>query len=491
MLKRTMIPTSGLALTLFLAATPAAAQVVYVDGEAAGPVHDGTSWCTAFTRLHHALTVAPPGAMIRIADGRYLPDTTGLPDPRDATFVIPGDLTISGGYAGCGAPDPDERDPFTYITELSGDLAGDDTEAGLDDNAYHVATAAAMDQITTLSGLVIRGGNAGDTREGGGILATGGRLVLSVCSLVKNNAWRGGAIYIEGGELHLFQCRFVGNATSGEGGAIFDAFANIEAHNCLFTLNGAGNDGGAIFCDLCNIDLINCSFGANESGGRGGAIYEYVGVEAYTGNCIFWGNSDMSGSGEGSQIYINPSNILSIEYSCVQGWSGKHGGEGNIGDDPLLVDLPSGDMHLLPDSPCIDSGSNDLVGSQLDLDGNPRIVNGVVDMGCYEFQDPSGLPDPWPAGETPRILSIGNRPGSPNSSVRFLPPREAAWSLAVHGINGRHVDLLGRGNGADGLREIVWDGKDVEGRRVPSGVYLIVLTKDGRLLDSGKSIRLH
>jgi hypothetical protein len=75
-----------------------------------------------------------------------------------------------------------------------------------------------------------------------------------------------------------------------------------------------------------------------------------VGVEAYAGNCIFWSNSDMSGSGEGSQIYINPSNILYIDDSCVEGWSGSHGGEGNIGGDPHLADLPSGDMHLTLDS---------------------------------------------------------------------------------------------------------------------------------------------
>ena len=35
-------------------------------------------------------------------------------------------VTVAGGYAGLGAPDPDARDVEQYPTILSGDLAGDD-----------------------------------------------------------------------------------------------------------------------------------------------------------------------------------------------------------------------------------------------------------------------------------------------------------------------------------------------------------------------------
>jgi len=61
-------------------------------------------------------------------------------------------------------------------------------------------------------------------------------------------------------------------------------------------------------------------------------------------------------------------------------------GVGNITNVPLFVDTHDwSDLRLRPDSPCIDAGNNDFVWTLTDLDGNPRILNGVVDMGAYEF----------------------------------------------------------------------------------------------------------
>ncbi len=44
-----------------------------------------------------------------------------------------------------------------------------------------------------------------------------------------------------------------------------------------------------------------------------------------------------------------------------------------------------GDYRLVPGSPAINTGSNALVTSDFDLDGNPRIIGSVVDRGAYEF----------------------------------------------------------------------------------------------------------
>ena len=35
-----------------------AGSVLYVDGDASGPTHDGSTWCNAFTELQDALAVA-------------------------------------------------------------------------------------------------------------------------------------------------------------------------------------------------------------------------------------------------------------------------------------------------------------------------------------------------------------------------------------------------------------------------------------------------
>jgi len=60
---------------------------------------------------------------------------------------------------------------------------------------------------------------------------------------------------------------------------------------------------------------------------------------------------------------------------------------GNISTNPTFVNTTAGDYHLLEDSPCIDAGDpNDIPGpNETDLDGNPRVFGGRIDMGAYEF----------------------------------------------------------------------------------------------------------
>ena len=65
--------------------------------------------------------------------------------------------------------------------------------------------------------------------------------------------------------------------------------------------------------------------------------------------------------------------------------------KGNPYLPPLFVDLVNGDFHLQPNSPCINSGNNSYVTSSTDLDGNPRIVGGTVDMGAYEYPTPTSI----------------------------------------------------------------------------------------------------
>jgi hypothetical protein len=64
-------------------------------------------------------------------------------------------------------------------------------------------------------------------------------------------------------------------------------------------------------------------------------------------------------------------------------------GTGNITNAPLFVDTNNwSDLRLQSNSPCINAGNNAFVATTNDLDGNPRIAGGTVDMGAYEFQSP-------------------------------------------------------------------------------------------------------
>jgi hypothetical protein len=61
----------------------------------------------------------------------------------------------------------------------------------------------------------------------------------------------------------------------------------------------------------------------------------------------------------------------------------------NTTNAPLFVS--AFDFHLLSNSPCINSGNNAYVAGTTDLDGNPRVVGGTVDIGAYEYQTPSSV----------------------------------------------------------------------------------------------------
>jgi len=103
-----------------------------------------------------------------------------------------------------------------------------------------------------------------------------------------------------------------------------------------------------------------------------------------------WNNSATLGN----EIYIydsSPSVTLNNSDVTPGGYDGETGmiTENNcIYLYPLFVDAAGGNYRLQATSPCIDAGDNSLVpaGVTTDLDGNPRIQNGTVDIGAYEYQ---------------------------------------------------------------------------------------------------------
>jgi len=106
-------------------------------------------------------------------------------------------------------------------------------------------------------------------------------------------------------------------------------------------------------------------------------------------NSIFFGNVKCWSPAVHDEIY-DSTGLAMVTYSDIRG---GYAGEGNIDADPMFVDSDSGDYHLQPGSPCIDTGDNEGVppGLTTDFEGNPRIVDGdsdsvaVVDMGADEY----------------------------------------------------------------------------------------------------------
>ena len=342
--------------------------------------------------LQDALTAAGPGDQIRVAEGTYTPDrgVGHSPGLRTETFNLPADHSVLGGYAGYGQPDPDERDIHAHETFLSGDLGSNDGPdfANRADNCYHVVTVneTESDFPAKIDGCTIVGGNAdGDWpyNVGGGIINSGGKLVLRNCAVCSNatSLMGGGMNHWNSGTTTLLSCAFTGNAA----------------------LTGAG-----MYADSGTITVANATFCGNVASDSGGGIYRGGGILTVAG-AILWGNSDSGGSDESAQIYAG---VAEVNYCCIQGLTGGLGGLGNIGTDPAFTDpdgpdgyfgTPDDDLRLQAGSPCIDAGDNDAVPpeSTIDRDTKPRRVDDpatddtgnpgesgapIVDMGAYEFQ---------------------------------------------------------------------------------------------------------
>jgi parallel beta-helix repeat protein len=151
------------------------------------------------------------------------------------------------------------------------------------------------------------------------------------------------------------------------------------------TISGNGNIG--IYCDSSSPTITNNTISGNSQHGiscnssSSPKIYNNIITENGTTSEDDWG------------IYNDGSGNPIINYNCVFGnglgssnnYFGCSAGTNDIQEDPQFIG--GGDYHLGSISPCIDAGTNTAPGiPSTDKDGNPRIINGIVDMGAYEFQ---------------------------------------------------------------------------------------------------------
>ena len=94
-------------------------------------------------------------------------------------------------------------------------------------------------------------------------------------------------------------------------------------------------------------------------------------------NSILWENSPQ-------EVYNDATSSPKITYSDVYG---GNAGAGNIDVSPAFVNITGQDFHITSGSPCVNTGSNSAPYlPSTDKDGQPRIWNGTVDMGAYEYQ---------------------------------------------------------------------------------------------------------
>ncbi|MCL1920724.1 MAG: hypothetical protein FWG50_06555 [Kiritimatiellaeota bacterium] len=351
----------------------------------------GTCWAVAKQTIQAAIDVSAAGDTITVTNGVYAPIST---DNKAITIqsvngaehtIIDGGGMHTPTAAGNEVitigphrpPPPRGRCATLDIGSLLDGFTLTNGEADYGGGAYG----------GTLNNCVLTG-NAANHYGGGAAECT-----LNNCTLSGNSAFYGGGA--GGGELNnctlagntsdrfgggayystLNNCTLVGNTADPFGGGAYSSTLN----NCTLSGNSASYGGGAD-----NSTLNNCTLSGNSASYGGGSCGGTL------NNCIVWGNTCSE------HPYYNNYNGGTINYSCTLPL--PMSGTKNTFKNPQFVDAANGDFRLRNTSPCINAGNNDYAGWGFDLDGNPRIQDGTVDMGAYESPLAPSISPPYLLG---------------------------------------------------------------------------------------------
>jgi PKD repeat protein len=357
-----------------------ATQAVHVLSVADGTIHvatdgndanDGLGWASAKATIQGGVDEAPAGGIVWVSNGTYAVTETVLVDK---------DLDI------CSVNGPAE----TVVDGLASN------------RCFTLETTAC-----TLSGLTISNGYSAD--NGGGVYCSALSSTITNCVIKGNKAERSGGIYggtvwnssIVGNEAlsqggggvtaaHLYDSQIISNKAARYGGGAL----SCNMTGCELSYNECGIDGGGCHAS----DLINCFVYTNRSAASGGGVNDGRVV-----NCSISGNTagNSGGGVHGSDIYNSiiwgnqADNGPNLNYFSIASYCCSpdlvDGVDGNITNAPLFVSQIAGDYRLQPNSPCINWGNNAFAIGAFDVTNNPRIVEGYVDMGCYEYQGMVGL----------------------------------------------------------------------------------------------------
>lgn len=327
----------------------------------------------------------------------------------DESAVLDG-FVITGGYANCTPYDPlsslncfgggmssfgsptlrhcEFRDNHAKHQGGAISFAFAATSGPIEHCHFENNSASTGGAISLHGGLTIRNSSfahnlstGGYYDSGGAIFSYDGPLVVEDSQFVDNRAAdgpfsSGGAIAIAGDvceEVSEIRNSYFYDNWAPDGGAIHNE-NELRIFNSVFEGNMADR-GGALQHSDGNLQILNCTFTDNTEYG-----IDFWNSNALLENSIFWNNTPATYSPEWASPLVS--------HSCIDDGMPNDGlvhmGTGNIDSDPVFVGPDN--LRLSAESPCIDAGNNDVpLLLDSDIDGNPRILCGVIDIGAYEF----------------------------------------------------------------------------------------------------------
>ena len=254
----------------------------------------------------------------------------------------------------------------------------------------------------------------------------------------------------------------------------------------------------------CSVDIINSTIANNLTVNipLGGSINASFNSRVNFYNSILYGNY-------GCQAYLSNNDAdepdtMSVNYTLVQdsiagiknygAYNHLIWGEGNLGGNPLFLGSEEYPYAIDNGSPCIDAGTLNLPpGIELpeyDLAGNPRVWGESVDMGAYEYGPWVGVKEV--GGRQSAVgsqMSVNPNPFKYGTYVSYNLQLSGRLNISVYSISGLKVRTLANHQASKGdSGKFYWDSSDDAGNKLPSGVYLIRLTIDGKEVETVKIV---
>ena len=249
--------------------------------------------------------------------------------------------------------------------------------------------------------------NASSNGYGGGVYNSG-TLTLTDSTIEGNATYHGGGIF-NGGTVTIIDSAIIGNTANLEGGGVRNDSGTVTIINSAVTENVANNSGGGFFIGSGTVVIINAIITGNTANGRdysnGGGIFNSGSLTVT--NSTISGNIARNYGGiyndgtlalANTIVSLNCANYQtdfysSSSYSSIKNIIGFDPGfvVAPVFEDGKLVNADELDLSLTPESIAIDRGTNDVVETETDIAGNPRIAAAwreiaTVDIGAYEHQ---------------------------------------------------------------------------------------------------------
>ena len=356
----------------------------------------------------------------------------------------------------------------------------------LNSNGFHIQNSEFIDNI---------GGGGLRTGHGNALFFFYDTVTLINCRFIHNipdynsneYGFGGGLAVLGQGDQFpryingiLINCLFTDNVTQNYQWAFPDAFslamgAKAFVVNCTFTNNNSDNPLGANIGVTYNSELnVYNSITYNNYPAEFYMFNMAISIE----NHLNIYNSLVEGGEEGIRIFSG-GNILNYDST-------------NIDTDPLFYGGDEFPYNLSAESPCIDAGTLDLPSfihlSDTDLAGNPRIVNGKIDMGAYEWNPTVDLKQ-HKLFKQPKNLVVAPNPFSGTTFITAHWDKTAKISIDIYNNNGLLVNTLLQSTNPPGSCNIPWDGTAGNGSFLPSGVYIVTLSINGKEVGSVKVVK--